>query len=130
MTKKYKGIKRILLSEYLTPQMFRTITKDLLKIPGGITEIPVMVEMNPKFFEKLNFKVPTTGILYGFIKKNHNLIEIEKQKGKIKKIELHDWGTEFLLVIEVLTGEEIAYNVSNKEVQELLENCLRTPEQS
>ena len=64
------------LSDYITPDIFRTVMYDQLKIPGGITEISVEIMLKKETAKKLSFKVPRDGMVYGFARIKPKVKEI------------------------------------------------------
>ena len=95
--------------------------------PHGLSETPVELELNEKFAASLSFKTPWDRWLYGFVRRKGLLEEINSESG-ISSVSLHDWEGRFLMIIDTKKGEQ-PYFVKSEEVKELLENCLRPPQQ-
>jgi len=129
-TQHYSNISDAKLSDYISSQRFRTVTSKQFKLPCGISEIPVEIEVKQKFAESLSFKTSSSGIIYGFVRTNALLKELDTETDdNIQLISLHDWDNKFLMVIETKSKGELAFNVLSEDVKELLENCVRIPEQ-
>lgn len=129
ITKHYKNAVPAVLEEFMPSAGFRTVLFQQSKKTGGVDEISVEVELKDKFMKTLSFPVPWDGKLYGYIRKNKLLTDITKTK-KITMISLHDWDNNFLMLIErAEEKEEVPFLVTNEEVKNLLENCLRVPQQ-
>ena len=50
-----------------------------------------------------------------------------RQEKQVQGISLHDWGDQFLVLLDAPTGE-IPYFVGRNEVAQLLADCLKPPE--
>lgn len=131
MSERYKNVKCSSLDEYITPDKFRTIGDDMRHIPIGITEFAVEVHMKHKLKSKLSFKTPWDGIIYGCARDKRALKETLNLKSDIKMAYLMDWDDKYLFLLELENQQEcpVAY-VPNKDIINLLENCLRIPEQN
>lgn len=130
MPERYKNVKLGCLRDYLTSDKFRTIGENMRHIPLGITEFAVEVHMKSKGKSQLSFRTPWDGILYGCARNKKDLREKLNLKAEIKTAYLMDWDDRYLFLLELENQQEIpvAY-VANTDVLELLENCLRIPEQ-
>lgn len=135
MTEKYENAVNISIGDLIPIENFRTIDRKSRDIPGGISEIPVTININKEFANKLSFKTATSGKIYGFTRMNEKLRSLDglpqnKARGKlIKDIIINDWDKIFILIFEMASGDEIAYYIGTDEIQNLLENCLRAPQQ-
>lgn len=131
MANPYKNAPTAGLSEYIPAKRFRTVLPDQRRTPCGISELPVEIQLKKAFAKTLSFKVPWDGLMYGFVRGKKDIAERLGDFTEIKRISLQDWGGAFLLLFE---GEdesaERAFSVSAEDVTELLENCLRVPEQA
>lgn len=125
--KQYKNAQSARLSDYIEPKRFRTVMHEQYTQPHGLSETPVELELNEKFAASLSFKTPWDRWLYGFVRRGGLLEEINSE-GEISSISLHDWDGRFLMIIDSKKGEQ-PYFVKSEEVKELLENCLRPPQQ-
>ena len=59
--KHYENMRDASLYEYITPDIVRTISKEQRDIPGGVTEIPLEIQLKKKSMKKLSFNVPWDG---------------------------------------------------------------------
>lgn len=128
----YENAENVVLADYIPSDHFRTILYADRKIPCGLTEIPVELELNEKFIKRLSFPIKGTGSIYGFVRRNAILKGLDSSgtENQIKSISLHDWDNQFVLIFERQDGKENpVFYVESEEVQALLENCLRVPEQ-
>ena len=129
ISKHYETAVYAVLEEYIPVEFFRTVLFQQSKNTAGITEIPVEIELENKFMKTLAFPIPWDGKMYGYVRKNELLCEISKNK-KITLISLHDWNDKFLMLIErAEEKEEVPFFVKSEEVKNLLENCMRVPQQ-
>lgn len=131
MANPYKNAPTVRLSEYIPAKRFRTILPEQRHTPCGISELPVEIQLKKAFSKTLSFKVPWDGLLYGFVRGKKDIAGTLGDFSEIKHISLQDWDSEFLLLFEGEDkGTEKAFFVSGDDVRELLENCLRVPEQA
>lgn len=119
------------LSEYLTPDKFRTVRDDAMLGEGGISEIKVRIEMRDAFAKTLNFDYSSLHIIYGFAIMSKKLKEVNKNyhasyfgDGVLKRIVLSDNGDKFIMVLELSDAPDILLNVNTDDVRELLNNCM------
>lgn len=131
MPERYKNVKFDLLSEYITPDKFRTVSDDMRHIPMGITEFAVEVHMKNKLKSKLSFKAPWDGIIYGCARSSKHIKDKLELKSNIKTAYLMDWDDKYLFLLELENGREIAAAyVASEDILNLLENCMRVPEKA
>ena len=129
MSNQYNDAKFVTLGDFITPDKFRTILPEYRKLGGGVSEIPVEIHTKPPFTKSLSFNVGWDGMIYGFVRGKK---DIAAKLGKIRdisKITVTDWDDRFLMVFEGKKDEEMPFFVSDDDVRELLETCLRVPEQ-
>ena len=130
MAKHYENITKTALSEYITPDKFRTVMPPQWEFSAGYSELPVAITLKKKTAGMLSFDVPWDGMIYGFVRSK---FDIQKKLGMVnmpKLVNIIDWEDKFVLVFEEKNPKEIkAFEITAKEVIELLENCTRTPEQ-
>ncbi len=127
MAQRFEDVKKIDLAEIFQVKDFRLIREEHRKIKGGISEIPVKVDLKKEFAKSLNFKAPWDGEFYGFIKCKYDLF---KKTGydNTKRITIVDWDSHCVMIFEDDKGnEEPIYSASKDELKKLLENC-RKPE--
>ena len=129
MSNQYNDAVSVALSEYITPDKFRTILPECRKLGGGISEIFVEIHTKPPFTKSLSFNVSWDGMIYGYVRGKKDIAAKLGRIRNISKITITDWDDRFLMVFEGNKDEEVPLFVSNDDVRELLENCLRVPEQ-
>ncbi len=129
MANPYKNAAEVKLAEYIPAKLFRTILPEQRHFPCGISELPVEIQLKKEYAKTLSFEVPWDGTMYGFVR-GKNDIALKLGNTAIKHISIQDWDDRFLLLFEGEDkGDEIPFFVSPDDVRELLENCLRVPEQ-
>lgn len=126
----YSDAPTVALEDYIPVRMFRTVHRTEAELPGGITEIKVVIEIEKPLAKKLSFKTSSSGRIHGFVRMNDLLKSINTKHDKIRRITINDWSSKALMIIEMESGEEKPCFVSVKELIKLLENCLRAPQQS
>ena len=116
----YSDVSECELSEFITPDIFRTVLYEQL-------DVPVEITLKKDAAKKLSFKIPADGILYGFARIRPL---VQKRFGaETVKVYINDWEVKFVLVFELDTKQEKAFYITESEVIELLENCIRVPQQ-
>lgn len=130
MPERYKNLKLGSLSEYLTPDKFRTVGEEMRDIPIGISEFGVEIHMKQRIKSRLSFKAPWDGIIYGCGRDKRELRKSLGLASDISMAYLIDWDDKFLFILELENQQErpVMY-VHSADVSELLENCRRIPEQ-
>ncbi len=129
----YADAPTVKLEDYIPAKMFRTVHRTEAELPGGITEIKVIIDIERPFAKKLSFRTSSSGRIHGFVRMNDLLKSINTRTDKgssIRRITLNDWGTKALMVIEMENDSEQAYFVPISQLADLLENCRRAPQQS
>ncbi|MCM1167748.1 MAG: hypothetical protein NC299_14100 [Lachnospiraceae bacterium] len=130
MANPYKNAPTVKLAEYIPAKLFRTILPEQRHTPCGISELPVEIQLKKAFAKTLSFKVPWDGLMYGFVRGKKEIFG-RLEGFAAKSVSLQDWDDRFLLLFEGADkGDEKPFFVSPKDVKELLENCLRVPEQA
>ena len=127
--KRYKNIKSANLFDCLSISQTRLVPSNLRNILGGFSEVPLIFHLKPETVEKLSFRVPWGGIIYGFANSAAALKEKLGLSSKIVDITVSDWGDSFMLIFE--TEEEtdsVAFRVEEGDVLKLLEECRRPTE--
>lgn len=122
------------LRSLLPADRFRTVSQETRDtVPLTPNEVAVTVVMKPEFVKRLHFPVSWDGILYGVVRKPEQLQQMGTDATGtfwVKSISCNDWDDRFLLVLESDDPERYhAFYVMADEVYDLLENCLRIPEQ-
>jgi hypothetical protein len=126
-----KDLKLVKLNYYLTPEKFRTVPRDAVDVPGGISEVQVIFYLHENFMEKLTFDHSSIMVLYGYARLNDVLRKINKYeyttkqgKGVLKRIVLNDCSEVFIMVFEVSDSEDKLVTVKAEEVLHLLNDCM------
>ena len=127
---RFKNASFCTLSDYVPNQKFRTILPKQRTLSLGISEIPVDIHLSSSTIAKLSFPVPWDGDMFGCLRDKESLKKALKTNAQILSISLSDWDDKFLLIFNTEDiMETIAFYVTQEEVINLLENCLRVPEQ-
>ncbi len=131
MPERYKNLVFEPLSDYIAAKNFRTISEDMRSIPMGISEFAVEIQLKRETKKKLTFKTAWDGILYGCARDKRVIKEKLNLNENIKTAYLVDWDDRFLFIIELEKSLErpVAF-VTVSDVVNLLENCMRMPEQT
>lgn len=123
---RFKNIKDVYLFDYLCIAQTRLVPTSLRNIHAGYSEAPLEFHLKPKTVKKLSFNVPWGGVLYGFVRPK---AEIRKRVGlasDITCVTVSDWDGRFLLIFETANeADTVAYNVNEKDVLRLLEECCK-----
>ena len=120
----YENIEYVNLENYLTSEKFRVVPGECKDIPGGISEIPVVIDVKKQFSDSLGFDVSRSGRIYGWIRTCEEDI---LRKIEAKKIELIDWKEKFLMLILIGKEEKKTFFVNNAAVRKLLKECRKPP---
>ena len=129
----YANATTISLGDYIPVKLFRTVHRTEADLPGGITEIKVIIDIEKPLAKKLSFRTSSSGRIHGFVRMNDLLRSINTKADKgstVRQITINDWGDRALMVIEMESDTEQAFFVTPKELIDLLENCRRAPQQS
>lgn len=131
MTKnRFKNASFCTLSDYVPSEKFRTVLPKQRSVKLGISEIPVDIHLGSDTVSKLSFNVPWDGDVFGCLRDKEALKKSLKTGAQIMSVSLSDWDDKFLLIFNTEDiMETIAFYVTQQEVIDLLENCLRVPEQ-
>lgn len=129
----YADAPTVKLEDYIPAKLFRTVHRTEAEMPGGITEIRVIIDIERPLAKKLSFRTSSSGRIHGFVRMNDLLKSINTKTDKgstIRRITVNDWGTKALMVIEMEDDSEEAFFVPISQLINLLENCRRAPQQS
>lgn len=129
----YADAPTVKLEDYIPAKLFRTVHRTEAEMPGGITEIRVIIDIERPLAKKLSFRASSSGRIHGFVRMNDLLKSINTKTDKgstIRRITVNDWGTKALMVIEMEDDSEEAFFVPISQLINLLENCRRAPQQS
>ncbi len=128
----YANAPTVKLEDYIPVKLFRTVHRTESDLPGGITEIKVIIDIERPLARKLSFRTSSSGRIHGFVRMNALLKSINTKKDNgstVRRITINDWGNKALMVIEMENDEEIPFFVSTQDLIDLLENCRRAPQQ-
>ncbi len=128
----YANAPTVKLEDYIPVKLFRTVHRTEADLPGGITEIKVIIDIERPLAKKLSFRTSSSGRIHGFVRMNDLLKSINTKSDKgstIRRLTVNDWGNKALLVIEMENDEEKPFFVPIQELIDLLENCRRAPQQ-
>lgn len=127
MTKRYDEIQPIVLAKFFAVDDFRMIRQADLEFPGGLSEIPIKVDLKKAFAKQLDFDAPWDGEMYAFIKCKQELFKKTGYDNTVQ-ITMSDWEENITIIFEDAQGnEKPVYSTSKEELRYLLENC-RKPE--
>lgn len=129
----YSDVPKVLLTDYIEWDKFRTILADCRNLPCGVLEIPVIMELKKSsvLYNKncIAESLKNEKLVYGFVTAAKKLFEIlEERNLECKDVEilLNEWDkSSFLMIFKQLDAtEEPIYFVEMNDVSSLLENCL------
>lgn len=129
----YADAPTVKLEDYIPAKLFRTVHRTEAELPGGITEVKVIIDIERPLAKKLSFRTSSSGRIHGFVRMNDLLKSINTKADKgstIRRITINDWGNKALMVIEMENDNEKAFFVPIAQLTDLLENCRRAPQQS
>lgn len=131
-TEKVNDLEMVSLCDYLSSKTFRIIPADLVYIKGGISELPVTLNIHPEFSKKLNFDIRKLQKLFAFAIMDKKLVELNdgpyystERGGKLKSLELNDCGDVWIMNLKWFDGTKKLYTVKTDEVAELLNYCRK-----
>lgn len=128
----YANAPTVKLEDYIPVKMFRTVHRTEAELPGGITEIKVVIDIERQLAKKLSFKTSSSGRIHGFVRMNELLKSVNTKVDNgstVRRITLNDWGNRALMVIEMEDDSEKAFFVPISQLIDLLENCRKAPQQ-
>ena len=129
----YANAPTVKLEDYIPVKMFRTIHRTEADLPGGISEIKVIIDIERPLAKKLSFQTSSSGRIHGFVRMNDLLRSINTKQDKgstVRRITINDWDDKALMIIEMENDSEKSFFVSIADLIHLLENCRRAPQQS
>ena len=125
----YDNIKNANLFDCLSISQTRIVSSNLRNVPAGYSEVPLVFHLRPETAKKLTFKVPWGGVVYGFINSAHRLREKLGLGSNITDVAISDWDGRFMLIFETENEtDSVAFNVEEKDVIKLLNECRRPTE--
>ncbi len=125
----YKNIKNANLFDCFGISQTRIVPSNLRNVPAGYSEVPLVFHLKPETVKKISLKVPWGGVVYGFINSAPAIKEKLGLNSNIADVAISDWDGRFMLIFETENGaDSVAFNVEEKDVIKLLEECRRPAE--
>ena len=90
----YADAPTVKLDDYIPAKLFRTVHRTEAELPGGITEVKVIIDIERPLAKKLSFRT-SSGRIHGFVRMNDLLKSINTKADKgstIRRITINDWG--------------------------------------
>ena len=129
---KVSDLEIVSLNSFFDADKFRLIPADVVHFHGGISEVPVEINLHSNFTKRLNFDTRNLQTLYGFGRIEKELLAINQgpyyspqRAGRLKAVELNDCGELWILKLEFFDLMIKLYAVKPSEVEELLNNCRK-----
>lgn len=131
-TEKVNDLEIVHLVEYLEPRFFRLVGADCAHIHGGISEVPVYINLHPDFLKELTFDTKNLQQMFGFAIMGPKLRGINggdyyspARKGNLKSLELNDCGELWILKFEFFDGTKQLKAIKKEDVPPLLNYCRK-----
>ncbi|MCQ2586904.1 MAG: hypothetical protein MJ174_02220 [Treponema sp.] len=131
-TEKVNDLEIINLADYFDPKYFRLVPADLAHIPGGISEVPVHLNIHPDFAKHLTFDTNNLQHFFAFAIMGKELRKINKsdyyspeRSGFLKMVELNDCGDLWIIKFEFFDDTKKLYAVKMEDVPPILNNCRK-----
>lgn len=131
-TEKVNDLEVISLSEYIDPSKFRLVPADVAHYSGGISEVPVDINIHPEFAKQLTFDTKNLQHFFAFAIMRGKLCELNggdyyspKRKGNLKSIELNDCGALWIVKFEFFDATKKLYAVKMEELPGILNACRK-----
>ncbi len=132
-TEKVNDLEIVPLLSFFDPKKFRLIPADAHLFSGGISEIPVHINLHFGFAKQLDFDTRNLQKLYGFgiicremILVNQGEYYSQERGGKIRLVELNDCGELWIMKFDFFDASSKLYAVERNMVKNLL-NQARKP---
>ena len=132
-TEKVNDLEIVPLLSFFDPKKFRLIPADAHLFSGGISEIPVHINLHLGFAKQLDFDTRNLQKLYGFgiicremILVNQGEYYSQERGGKIRLVELNDCGELWIMKFDFFDASSKLYAVERNMVKNLL-NQARKP---
>ena len=132
-TEKVNDLEIVPLLSFFDPKKFRLIPADAHLFSGGISEIPVHINLHFGFAKQLDFDTRNLQKLYGFgiicrgkILENQGEYYSQERSGKIRLVELNDCGELWIMKFDFFDASSKLYAVERNMVKNLL-NQARKP---
>lgn len=131
-TEKVNDLEIVSLKDYFKVNTFRLIPADIAHIKGGISEVPVEINIHADFAKRLTFDTRNLQKLYGFSIMGKKLQEINggeyyspERKGQLKTVELNDCGELWIMKFEMFDGSKKLYAIKSDDVPPILNYCRK-----
>lgn len=131
-TEKVNDLEVVSLKDYFKVNTFRLIPADIAHIKGGISEVPVEINIHSDFGSKLTFDTRNLQKFYGFSIMGPKLQEVNggmyyspARKGQLKVVELNDSGDLWIMKFEMFDGTKKLYSFKAEEVLSILNECRK-----
>ncbi len=125
----YENIKNANLFDCLDISQIRLVPSKLRNVPIGYSEVPLIFHLKSETVKKLSFEVPWGGVVYGFANSSQQTEQKLGLGSPITDITVSDWDGRFMLIFETENeADSIAFNVDEKDVIKLLNECRRPAE--
>ena len=132
-TEKVNDLEIVPLLSFFDPKKFRLIPADAHLFSGGISEIPVHINLHSGFAKQLDFDTRNLQKLYGFgiicremILVNQGEYYSQERGGKIRLVELNDCGELWIMKFDFFDASSKLYAGERNMVKNLL-NQARKP---
>ena len=131
-TEKVSDLEIVSLGLFFNIEKCRLIPADVVHFSGGISEVPVSINLHPEFSKRLKFDTRNLQTLYGFARIDKELIAVNhgdyyspERNGFLMSIELNDCGELWIMKFEFFDLTVKLYAVKAAEVEELLNKCRK-----
>lgn len=125
MNNHYGDIRKASIFDLFSANDFRLVRAEDSNQSCGISEIYVKIYIKKPFAKNLSFSTQWDGELHGFVKCKYNLYEKTGFDNTVK-ITFSDWDNMFAVIFEDKEGNERpVYSVSHKDIEKLLEECIK-----
>lgn len=131
-TEKVNDLEIVSLKDYFDAKKFRIVPAEATHFPGGISEVPVTINIHPEFTKLLSFDTNNLQHFFAFaimIKKTKEINGSDyyspSRKGNLKSIELNDCGELWIMKQEFFDETKKLYAVKKEEVPPLMNNCRK-----
>lgn len=131
-TEKVNDLEIVHLVEYFEPSKFRLVAADAAHISGGISEVPVYINIHPDFAKELTFDTNNLQQFFGFAIMGPKLRELNdadyyspKRGGKLKLVEFNDCGELWIIKFEYFDESKKLYAFHKEDIVQILNYCRK-----
>lgn len=131
-TEKVNDLEIINLSDYFSAGKFRLVPADCSHFSGGISEVPVFINIHADFTKALAFDTNNLQQFYGFAIMESNLQKVNggeyyspERKGNLKFVELNDCGDLWIIKFEFFDDSKKLYAFKSEEIIPILNGCRK-----